>query len=149
MDPQSKKGIMVGYGPTSEMYRVYDSKLDDVFLTRDVLFDEESFAGRKRAFDDVIPRQISERDKDIKQKVRVPVAKKKDEDSDSSAGSSDTEIRSDATSGGSSSESDYDSADEGSEPYTPTSSLQEARYAGNSSQDEDSESRPSQHRHAA
>ena len=121
VDKQSKKGIMVGYGPTPEMYRVYDSKMDDVFLTRDVVFDEESFAGRRRAFDDAIPRQQSERETCIKQKVRVPVAekKKKEEESDSSAGSSDTEIRSDATSSGSSSESDYDSAGEGSEPYTP------------------------------
>ena len=91
LDPRSKIGRMVGYGATKDIFRVFDPHhgTGQVFLTRDVLFDEESYAGRKRVFDDFIPRQDSERAPVIQQVKQRGTTDS--DDSDSSGDSSDTE----------------------------------------------------------
>ena len=96
MDKKTVKGIHVGYSPSADVFRVYIPEKRNVWITRDVSFDEDSYAGRKRVFDDFIPRQQKEKAAPIPKMVQQ---ERKDTSSCESSSDSETERESDHNDG--------------------------------------------------
>ena len=58
LDAKSRKCVLLGYGTERKGYRMYDSRRERVFYSRDVVFDESSRGIEK---EQSVPERSSER----------------------------------------------------------------------------------------